>query len=70
VKWHWRALEAVFNGAIRALAHAEVFSAMVTGIVDGTDLETTARYHGCGHVTRGVRIEDMRGQAREIEVTV
>jgi hypothetical protein len=41
VKWNLRELEAVFNGAIRALAKAGVFGAKVTGIVDGTDLETT-----------------------------
>jgi hypothetical protein len=70
VKWHWRDLEAVFNGAIRALAKAGVFGAKVTGIADGTDLETTAHYTGCGQVTRKVRIEDKRGRVHEIEVTV
>ena len=47
-----------------------VFGAKVTGIADGTDLETTARYEGCGQVTRKVRIEDKRGKVHEIEVTV
>jgi hypothetical protein len=42
----------------------------VTGIADGTDLETTARYRGCGQVTRKVRIEDKQGRVHEIEVTV
>lgn len=70
VKWNLRDLELVFNGAIRALAKAGVFGAKVTGIADGTDLETTARYTGCGHVTRKVRIEDKRGKVHEIEVTV
>ena len=42
----------------------------VTGIADGTDLETTERYRGCGQVTRKVRIEDKRGRVHEIEVTV
>jgi Transposase DDE domain len=70
VKWHLRNLEGVFNGAIRALAKAGVFGAKVTGIMDGTDLETTERYTGCGQVTRAVRIEDTRGQVHEIEVTV
>ena len=45
-KWNLRDLEAVFNGAIRALAKAGVFGAKVTGIADGTDLETTERYAG------------------------
>jgi hypothetical protein len=70
VKWNLRDLEMVFNGAIRALAKAGVFGAKVTGIADGTDLETTERYRGCGQVTRTVRLEDTRGQVHEIEVTV
>jgi hypothetical protein len=43
VKWNLRDLELVFNGAIRALAKAGVFGKQVTGIADGTDLETTER---------------------------
>jgi hypothetical protein len=39
VKLNLRVLEAVFNGAIRALAKAGVFGLKVTGIADGTDLE-------------------------------
>lgn len=70
VKWNLRDLEMVFNGAIRALAKAGVFGAKVTGIADGTDLETTERYTGRGQVTRTVRLEDARGQVHEIEVTV
>jgi hypothetical protein len=70
VKLNLRDLEAVFNGSIRALAKAGVFGAKVTGIADGTDLETTERYTGCGQVTRKVRIEDKRGRVHEIEVTV
>jgi hypothetical protein len=42
----------------------------VTGIADGTDLETTAGYTGCGHVTRNVRIADKQGQVHAIAVTV
>jgi Transposase DDE domain len=70
VKLNLRALEGVFNGAIRALAQAGVFDKKVTGIADGTDLETTERYRGCGQVTRKVRIEDKQGRMHEIEVTV
>ncbi len=70
VQWHVRNLEGLFNGAIRALAKAGVFGAKVTGIVDGTDLETTERYTGCGQVLRTVRLEETRGQVHEIEVTV
>ena len=70
VKWNVRDLEAVFNGSIRALAKARVLGTQVTGIADGTDLETTERYRGCGQVTRKVRIEDTHGRMHEIEVTV
>jgi Transposase DDE domain len=70
VKLNLRDLEVVFNGAIRALAKAGVFAVKVTGIADGTDLETTQRYAGCGQVTRKVRIEDKGGRMHEIEVTV
>jgi hypothetical protein len=70
VKWNLGDLEAVFNGSIRALARAGVFGTQVTGIADGTDVETTERYTGCGQVARKVRIEDTRGRVHEIEVTV
>jgi hypothetical protein len=70
VKWHVRELEAVCNGAMRALAKAGVVGATVTGIADGPDLETTARDGGCGQVTRQVRREDTRGRVHEIEGTV
>jgi Transposase DDE domain len=70
VKWDLRQLEAVFNGAIRALAQAGVFGKQVTGIADGTDLETTEHYRGCGQATRKRRIEDTRGRVHEVEVTV
>lgn len=70
VKWNLRDLEAVFNGSIRALAHAGVFGAKVTGMADGTDLATTAHSRDCGQVTRKVRIEAQQGRVHEIEVTV
>jgi hypothetical protein len=70
VKLNWRDLEALFNGVIRALAKAGVFAAKLTGIVDATDLETTAHYEGCGQVTRKRKITDKRGKVHEIEVTV
>jgi hypothetical protein len=40
VQCNLRDLEALFNGAIRALAQAGVFGKRVTGMADGTDLET------------------------------
>jgi hypothetical protein len=70
VALHLRDLEAWFNGVIRALAQVGVLAAKVTGIVDATDLETTAQYEGCGQVTRTRKITDKRGKMHEIEVTV
>jgi hypothetical protein len=70
VKLNLRDLEWVVNGAIRALAKTGVFRKQVTGMADGTDLETTARYTGCGHVTRKVRLEDQWGNMQEIEIAV
>ena len=58
------------NGAIRALAKAKVCGAKVTGLADGTDLETTARSAGGGQVTRQRRLADRRGREPEIEITV
>ena len=55
---------------IRALAQTGVLAPKVTGIVDATDLETTAQYEGCGQVTRKRKMTDKRGKVHEIEVTV
>jgi hypothetical protein len=70
VKLNLRQLEVVFNGAIRALAKAGSFGKTVTGMVDATDLETTAPYAGCGQATRKRKVTDQHGTAQEIEVTV
>ena len=70
VKLNLRDLEVWFNGTIRALAKAGLFGAKVTGIIDATDLETTAQYEGCGQVTRKRKVTDKRGHVHEIEVTV
>jgi hypothetical protein len=70
VKLNMRALEALCNGVIRALAKAGVLAAKVTSIVEATDLETTAQYEGCGHVTRKRKITDKRGNVHELAVTV
>ena len=52
VKLHVRDQDAVLNGAIRPLAKAVIVGQRVKGMADGTDLETTDRYRGCGQVTR------------------
>jgi DDE family transposase len=70
VQRNLRDLAAWFNGTIRALAKAGIFRAKVTGLVDATDLETTAAYEGCGQVTRTRKMTDKHGHVREIEVTV
>ena len=70
VQLNVRDLEVLFNHVIRALAKAGVLAAKVTGLVDATDLETTAHYEGCGQVTRQRKITDKRGHVQEIEVTV
>jgi hypothetical protein len=70
VQWDLRPLEAVFNGAIRALGTAGVFGKQVTGVADGPDVETTERDTGCGQATRQRRLEDTRGQVHASEVTV
>lgn len=65
-----RDLEALFNRIIRALAQTGGLAPKVTGIVDATDLDTTAQYEGCGQVTRKRKRTDKRGTRHEIEVTV
>ena len=70
VKLSLTAMEAFLNGVVQALATAGVFARQVTGILDGTDLETTARSEGCGQGTRKRTITDKRGKVREIEGTV
>jgi hypothetical protein len=65
-----RDLAAGCNGASRALARTGVVAAKRTGLVDATDLDTTAQYEGCGHVTRQRPMTDTRGQVHAIEVTL
>jgi hypothetical protein len=70
VLWHWRARTMVGHGAMRALAKAGMCGANVTGIAEGTDVETTTRDTGGGQVPRPVRREDPRGQGHARELTV
>ena len=63
-------VEGFFNGAIRCLAVFGVFAAEVTGVIDGTDIETAAKYQGAGKVIRKRNGVDKRGQRKEIEVVV
>ena len=70
VQCNLRALEALFTGVSRAWAKVGVFGKRVTGLTDGTDMETTERYADGGQATRKVHIQDKRGQGHELEVTV
>jgi hypothetical protein len=70
VRLHLRELESVCHGALQALARAGVVEAQGPGLVDSTDLETTAHDTGCGQVTRQRRLEETRGPAHASEVTV
>jgi hypothetical protein len=70
VPLHVRDLEVLCHGVIRALAAAGVWAAKVTGLVDATDLETTAPDEGCGQVTRQRQITETRGPGPAIAVTV
>jgi hypothetical protein len=71
VQWNLRDREAVFNGSIRALARAAALGAKVTGMADGTDLETTARDRGDGLRLEGALVDRcghqdaLDGQGRE-----
>jgi hypothetical protein len=65
VTWHVRDLEAMCNGAMRALAKVGVLGPTVTGLAEGPDLETTAHDTGGGQVTRQVRSEDTQGRVPE-----
>lgn len=47
-KTEHRELERLFNGTIQRLAAAGVFAARVMAVVDGTRVETTPKYQGCG----------------------
>jgi hypothetical protein len=70
VKLATETMEKFLNGTVQALAKAGVFPKQVTGILDGTDLETTEKYEGCGQVTRKRKIRDKRGKIHQVEVTV
>jgi len=70
VKLKVEALEQFMNQVVQALAKAGVLGKKVTGILDGTDLETTQKYAGCGQVTRQKRVLDKQGRVQVMEVTV
>jgi hypothetical protein len=64
------AMAAFLHGVVHDLAQAKVVARPVTGMVDGTDLETPARSESCGPATRKRQRTDKRGKGRAIAVTV
>jgi hypothetical protein len=70
VKLSWRALEAMVQGVLEALAQTGVLTAKSTGMVEATALETTAPSAGWGPVTRTRPMPDTRGQVPASAVTV
>lgn len=58
-------VEAFFNNVIKALARFGIFPKEITAILDGSDLQTTEKYKGCG---RASRIKTIDG--KEVKVTV
>ncbi|MBU1878169.1 MAG: transposase, partial [Chloroflexi bacterium] len=63
-------LEHLFNGTIQRLAASGVFAAEVLGVVDGTPVETTAQFRGCGCQTVTQRKQDRQGVWFEYEERV
>ena len=59
-----------FNMAIRCLARFGVFPSEVTLILDGTDVETTAKCKGAGRVVRTKNITTASGRTKTMEVEV
>jgi hypothetical protein len=65
-----RDLEAWVNDWIRALAKAGGWATQVTGIVEATELDTTAQSAGCGPVPRTRQSRDTCGHVQAIDGTV
>jgi hypothetical protein len=70
VKLSWRDLEAMCTGVREALATTGGWTAKRTGLVEATELETTAPEEGGGPVTRQRPMPDTRGTGHAREVTV
>lgn len=60
-KAHAAELEHLFNGTIQRLAASGVFPALVLSVVDGTPVETTPRFRGCGCLAVTKRKRDRQG---------
>ena len=58
-------VETFFNNVVNALARFGVFPKELTAIMDGSDLETTEQYEGCGRVRR-----DKEVNGKTVEVTI
>ena len=65
-----QAMADCYNGCILCVAAAGMFPALVGVIMDGSDIETTAKYKGCGKVKRDEKFQDKYGKWRVREVVV
>ena len=65
-----QAMADCYNGCILCVAAAGMFPALVGVIMDGSDIETTAKYKGCGKVKREEKFQDKYGKWRVREVVV
>jgi hypothetical protein len=60
-------MEKLFNEIIRVLVKFGILRGKITAIVDGTNLETTKLYEGCGKKTITHKKPDKKGKLVEIE---
>ena len=58
-------VESFFNQVVQALAKFGIFNQEVTAIMDGSDLETTEKYQGCGRLRKTKKVN-----GKEIEVDI
>ncbi len=65
-----QAMADCYNGCILCLAAAGMFAPLVGVIMDGSDIETTEKYKGCGKVKREEKFQDKQGKWRVREVVV
>lgn len=70
VKIGLRIIEKIFNEIIKLLARKGFFPKRITVIMDPTDIRTTAKWVGCGTVTRPKRIKNKYGKWEEVQITV
>ena len=70
VKVPLKVMEQFFNKVVRILAEQGFFPAAISVVIDPTDIQTTAKWKGCGMAIRKKHIKDKRGKWKEIEIRV